>query len=675
MNNSDFREQARRRAADAAQRLTETRVALEEGQRQAAAPVPGDLYVFEQTADCGLQWVVIESDPEGEGSLRVVAGDLNREVGSADVAISGQDGGVLTVRCRIGARLPAAVFDPRRRTGQLATEDLDRVHRKRQAISADALHLSTSENEIESECVYEDLVRELTEARDALVAIAGGEAETAGTETAGTAETTAETAGTESIKTGKAGEVSESTVLDTETAIHWSGLDAVTGDRLINAFLLAEAARTIQAEVQDRFLVELLRRMHRARTQPTLSLPDGISGVEIERAGWALVVHAEEPAEVRAALAPLIEHRRQAGGPVAVLEVREGEDWREWLARHGVAAGDRLIPEKVPYFLLLVGSPRRVSFELQRALQVQYAVGRISLEQPQDYRRYAESVIASEVRNESWVEPRAVFFAPRDRAPRGRGEQDSRDVDGFVEPLAAELVEQGTVDVVRLLGSAATRSRLIEVLSEANAAPTVMLAAAHGLGWRTEHDDQVVSQGALICQDWPGNGPVEPHHVLSARDVPADTNLANSMMLFVSSFGAGTPAQDHGEAFVAGLPQRLLSHPGGSALAVVGMVDRAATFNASLASDQRRWWRVILTALLDGQPVGHALRELIGQQASAALELEDLRRKASFGAPISDHALVDAWLRHHQASSTIVLGDPAARLPVDGGKLSVAKQP
>ena len=100
---------------------------------------------------------------------------------------------------------------------------------------------------------------------------------------------------------------------------------------------------------------------------------------------------------------------------------------------------------------------------------------------------------------------------------------------------------------------------------------------------------QLAEQGRHLCQDWPGLGtPPRPEHCLRAADIDDDAQLHGLVAFLFACHGAGTPAVDPfladrskslvpiaGRPFVAALPQRLLSHPNGPALAAIGHVERA----------------------------------------------------------------------------------------------------
>lgn len=640
MKRSDFQEKALQRAAAEIERRKLHGTGPET--RHGGPPVPGDLYVFRETADYDVQWAVLETDP-GAGRALVVAADLDREVGSCDVAIHA-NGGALTLRCRFGVWLPETAFEAQLHTGRLDEEALGRARRKREAVELGIARGTYGERETDEDRFYRDLLDDLAEARDAL----GG---------------------------GVAGATA---VPEATSEIRLSGIDAATGQYLVPALMFGDALERMRAEVVDRFLLELLRGVYRLHGRPTLGPLHGTAAADLARAGWALVLPAEKAREARRALEPLLEHRRRHA-PVKVLEVRRGDDWREWLARHGVEAGEEVAAEKVPYYLLLVGPPTRISYTFQNALAVRHAVGRLCFDDPNDYRRYAESLVRAETGSAPPPARRAIFFAPRHA-----GDPVTRATADFLaSPLAAELESGWGIEAVRLLGSAATRSRLAAALAgdDRGSGPALLVAAAHGLGRRPGDPEQGASQGTLVCQDWPGAGPVEPDQVFAARDVTDGARVHGGIAFVFASFGAGTPEYDEllrepgGEAprladrpFVARLPQRLLAHPAGGALAVVGLAGRAWGYTlttepgATEPGEQRRPIRQLLGALLEGQPVGLAVGELNRRAAAYASKLAELLRKADCGARVDEREMATTWVERNHLQSYTVLGDPAARL-------------
>jgi hypothetical protein len=129
--------------------------------------------------------------------------------------------------------------------------------------------------------------------------------------------------------------------------------------------------------------------------------------------------------------------------------------------------------------------------------------------------------------------------------------------------------------------------------------------------------------------------------------------------------------------FVSRLPQRLLAHPRGGALAVLGHVDqgwgysirpyeRVGPVMRPLANvdPQLTPYRNLLDDILSGKPVGHATQDLSAKYARLSHELTLLREAARGGAPPSDADLAYAWLECADYQDYVVLGDPAVRLRV-----------
>ena len=124
------------------------------------------------------------------------------------------------------------------------------------------------------------------------------------------------------------------------------------------------------------------------------------------------------------------------------------------------------------------------------------------------------------------------------------------------------------------------------------------------------------------------------------------------------------------EPFVAALPRRLLAHPNGGALAVVGHVDRAWSFSIrppSASGPQIRTFINTLTYMLGGAPAGFAIQQNFGGRYCAlSVELLNvLSPTAPPGDKLSDKALVNCWLERNDAQNNVMLRDPAVRIRND----------
>ena len=186
-------------------------------------------------------------------------------------------------------------------------------------------------------------------------------------------------------------------------------------------------------------------------------------------------------------------------------------------------------------------------------------------------------------------------------------------------------------------------------------------------------------QGALVCQDWPGpgSGGIDREHYFAAEDVGAQAHVHGLIAFCFACFGAGTPRWDdftragQGErralssgAFLGRLPQRLLGHPRGGALAVVGHVDRAWGFSLVWpgAGPQISAFESALRRLLDGQPVGWAMEFFNQRYAELASDLAAEVEALGFGKQLDETLLADLWTASHDARNYTIVGDPAVRV-------------
>lgn len=456
-----------------------------------------------------------------------------------------------------------------------------------------------------------------------------------------------------------------------------NGIDAATGEPLLPGVTLGQIAAAACRETFAAGEAEELRRWSSWLREDHLDTRYRIDPRNLAEAGWGVVFPQGREDELREALAPLLALRRSQAAGIAENRYRElthrrGETKAQFLARYRVSPGPA-DPDLLPYYLLLLGSPEEASYRFQYQLDVQYAVGRLCFATAEEYARYAETVVAAE-RGALAADRRVSFFGvsnPDDPATESS-------LRSLVQPLAAHVSGRGDWPVETLFGPQATKAALAERLGGTRP-PAFLFTASHGLGFQPDHPRQHECQGALLCQDWPGRnqwrGPISPDHYLSADDIPDAASPAGLVAFHFACYSAGTPARDSfvidgeprrlaTESFVARLPQRLLGHPRGGALAVVGHVDRAwsYSFEWPQAREHLQVFVSALERLLDGYPIGAATEYFNQHYAELFTDLTEAREEARWGAQPDPLSLSELWTAAHDARSYIVLGDPAVRL-------------
>ena len=216
-------------------------------------------------------------------------------------------------------------------------------------------------------------------------------------------------------------------------------------------------------------------------------LAEGYDKRCLDQAGWGVVFAKDSDPALRAALAPLLDHRReQAGG--RYWEYGGGQGYLPgdtkltWLARAPRNVGPGPVdPDRAPYFLLIVGDPETIPFSFQTQLDVQFAVGRVCFDEIEEYARYARSVARAERENLT-LDRKAGFFGAAN--PNDRHTQAS--LEKMIIPLAdtfGDNLPPGAPEwtVQRATGAAATKARLRQLLGGSET-PALLFTATHGLG-------------------------------------------------------------------------------------------------------------------------------------------------------------------------------------------------
>jgi hypothetical protein len=393
---------------------------------------------------------------------------------------------------------------------------------------------------------------------------------------------------------------------------------------------------------------------------------------ELSEVGWGILYADDEDPRVLDALQPLLDQRREEAGTLFRKTPYAGESVEQFSRFLRLAPGPA-DPVRLPFYLLIVGGPDRIPYELQLALDVQRAVGRLAFADPLAYRQYARSVVSSESAS-TRLESRLSIFAVRNDDDR----LTSASLDQLARPLGETLAARSGWQIRSTLGADATKTGLRELLHP-EAGP-LLFTASHAVRFRAGHPRQRPEQGALVTADWPGpkvwSGAMPADFLWSAADLDPAADFSGLLPFLFACYTAGTPRHDTfvrpdrsppvlaPEPFVSELASRLLCHPGGGALAVVGHLDQ--TFEGSFswpgAGSRVETFASALLALARGARLGGALEVFARRYLEVSAEVAERYWASVYTGGEPDEELAALWRAYHDARGFSIVGDPAVRI-------------
>lgn len=476
--------------------------------------------------------------------------------------------------------------------------------------------------------------------------------------------------------------------------LHFNGVDGATGQYGLppmSGAAFAELLRRAPAHPESEQQECAARSDPGNRAHP---IRPGHDPSRLDDAGWAVIFPAQvDSTPYQEALKPLLAMRRdQAGGLFRVFEgaqgYRPGEEKRDFFKRNRIAEGST-DPKQLPYYVLLVGSPEEIPFSFQFQLDLMRGVGRIHFDDLKDYARYAASVVRAERADVKL--PRQVGFFGTSNPDDKATEMSARYlIQNLYQTFAARAAESGTDKLAALwkyslcLKEEATKANLARLLG-GESRPAILFTASHGVEFPKGDPLQLQHQGALLCQNWPGprgshEDRIPKEYYFSGDDASGQKNLLGMIALCFACYGAGVPKLDQFAphdgssaraeiapcSFVSRLPAKLLSHPEGGALAVLGHVERAwgYSFLSPDSTAHTNAFEDALRELMSGQRIGWATESLNLRYADKATELSGVLNELSYegSAPRSPYELAGLWTACNDARGYVILGDPAVRL-------------
>lgn len=400
-----------------------------------------------------------------------------------------------------------------------------------------------------------------------------------------------------------------------------------------------------------------------------------------------------------ALIAPLIAKRRedQGGHEPRVYRVPDrmtNEQAAIWKKR--VYDDQSSLTIDLPRYQLILGDLHEVPLALQQVQSIDGFVGRLAFDRDEDYAAYVDKVLRWERSPPAHEEGRALFHTVHDGTRATQAGFASLVRPGVA--LAKAYKDKGYFKADRIVESGDQLLPTAQSFLDAAVPdrPGVMLSVSHGLGppragWASPAE-RMAAQGAMSFK----------REVIRGDDLRDVTFLPGGVWFMLACFGAGTPdssaywhwlkrlqaeGQFQGDLqgvlaglpaagqrpFIAQVPKAVLASSNGP-LAFVGHVDLAWTYGFrdldDGAKDRPAKYMSLLHSALGGNRVGLAFDELFryvhstnSELAAAADQAEVDRARGLTGSP-NVVRQAHLWMLRNDLSAYVLLGDPAARLPV-----------
>ena len=423
---------------------------------------------------------------------------------------------------------------------------------------------------------------------------------------------------------------------------------------------------------------------------------------DLTQTGWGVVFASDADPAIQAQLQPLIDLRRQQvqdptlfkifSGPTGV---QPGQTAASWAQQRGVSLTAPVDPSQgVPYYLLIVGSPERISFEFQALLKMEWAVGRLCFDDIADYGRYAQSVIQYESKSFSPTQRKnAALWVPRIPGDLATAMLCGAISQDFLAPQN-QLGARSQFTLSAFTIEKATKAQLVDIMrgNVPGGAPAVIFTGSHGCEYSSaDPATQRRMQGSLLTQEWTPGTPAGPANQFCGDDVPADARLQGTVGFLFACYSGACPAQDNYRVgndgspiniapapFITRLPQILLSR---GMLAVIAHIDMAFpyAFLDVNQTPQTQAIRTPLELLMKGKRTGLAADSLsvMWSARSAQLALAQAQAPTAPPAPLAaaaapaaatataiSPAMARMTIARDDARNYIVLGDPATQLRI-----------